>query len=124
MKKIVAVLWHNSANRVRILREELDKIAQVTIFSSGALAEGEEDIYALYHAIDEADLLLLNETASDTVWKEINEYLKDCTKPMIYVGGEAALHVRNPEQAKWISACNAYYTYGGTDNKLNMFRWI
>ena len=74
MKKIVAVLWHNSANRVRILREELDKIAQVTIFSSGALAEGEEDIYALYHAIDEADLLLLNETASDTVWKEINEY--------------------------------------------------
>lgn len=124
MKKIVAVLWHNSANRVRILREELDKIAQVTIFSSGALAEGEEDIYALYHAIDEADLLLLNETASDTVWKEINEYLKDCTKPMIYVGGEAALHVKNPEQAKWISACNAYYTYGGTDNMLNMFRWI
>lgn len=124
MKKIVAVLWHNSANRVRTLREELDKIAQVTIFSSGALAEGEEDIDTLYNAIDEADLLLLNETASDTVWKEINEYLKDCTKPMIYVGGEAALHVKNPEQAKWISACNAYYTYGGTDNMLNMFRWI
>ena len=29
MKKIVAVLWHNSANRMRALREEVEKIAQV-----------------------------------------------------------------------------------------------
>ena len=27
MKKIVAILWHNSANRMRSLREEIDKIA-------------------------------------------------------------------------------------------------
>lgn len=124
MKKIVAVLWHNSANRMRTLREELNQIAHIQIFSSGALAEGEEDMEALYRAVDDADLLLLNETASDTVWKEINEYLKDCSKPMIYVGGEAALHVKNPQQAKWISVCNSYYTYGGADNMLNMFRWI
>ena len=36
MKKIVAVLWHNSANRMRTLREELNQIAHIQIFSSGA----------------------------------------------------------------------------------------
>ena len=67
MKKIVAVLWHNSANRMRALREEIEKIADVQIFSAGALGDGDEDINDLYAAIDRADLLLLNETASDPV---------------------------------------------------------
>ena len=34
------------------------------------------------------NLLLLNETASDPIWKEINEYLKTVEKPTVYVGGE------------------------------------
>ena len=34
MKKIVAVLWHNSANRMRALRGEMEKIADVQIFSA------------------------------------------------------------------------------------------
>ena len=80
MKKIVAVLWHNSANRMRALREEVEKIADVQIFSAGALGDGEEDINDLYAAIDQADLLLLNETASDPIWKEINEYIKNIDK--------------------------------------------
>ena len=75
MKKIVAVLWHNSANRMRALREEIEKIADVQIFSAGALVDGDEDVNELYAAIDQADLLLLNETASDPIWKEINEYI-------------------------------------------------
>ena len=75
MKKIVAILWHNSANRMRVLREEVEKIADVRIFSAGSLGDGEEDINDLYAAIDQADLLLLNETASDPIWKEINEYI-------------------------------------------------
>ena len=66
MKKIVAILWHNSANRMRTLREEVEKIADVRIFSAGSLGDGEEDINDLYAAIDQADLLLLNETASDS----------------------------------------------------------
>ena len=72
MKKIVAVLWHNSANRMRALREDVAKIADVRIFSAGALGDGDEDLTDLYAAIDGADALLLNETASDPVWKEIN----------------------------------------------------
>ena len=124
MKKIVAVLWHNSANRMRVIRDEVEKIADVRIFSAGALGDGDEDINDLYAAIDEADMLLLNETASDPIWKEINEYVKDCTKPMVYVGGEAATHVKNYQQAQWTAVCNAYYTYGGEKNLLNMLRWI
>ena len=124
MKKIVAILWHNAANRMRSLRAEIDKIADVRIFSAGALGDGDEDISDLYAAIDRADLLLLNETASDPIWKEINEYIKNCEKPMVYVGGEAATHVKNPRQAKWTAFANAYYTYGGAENLLNMLRWL
>ena len=83
MKKIVAVLWHNSANRLRALREDVEKIAKVQIFSAGALGDGDEDINDLYAAIDGADALLLNETASDPIWKEINEYIKNIDKPMV-----------------------------------------
>lgn len=43
---------------------------------------------------------------------------------MVYVGGEAATHVKNLEQAKWTAFANAYYTYGGAENLLNMLRWI
>ena len=124
MKKIVAILWHNSANRMRSLREDIAKIADVVIFSAGALGDGDEDINDLYAAIDEADLLLLNETASDSIWKEINEYIKTCKKPIVYVGGEAATHVKNAQQAKWTAFANAYYTYGGAENMLNMLRWL
>ena len=124
MKKIVAILWHNSANRMRALRKEIEKIADVSIFSAGALGDGEEDINDLYTAIDQADLLLLNETASDPIWKEINEYIKTNEKPMVYVGGEAATHVKNAQQAKWTAFANAYYTYGGAENLLNMLRWL
>lgn len=124
MKKIVAILWHNSANRMRVLREEIDKIANVSIFSAGSLGDGEEDINDLYAAIDQADLLLLNETASDPIWKEINEYIKNSTLPMVYVGGEAATHVKNAQQAKWTAFANAYYTYGGAENMLNMLRFL
>ena len=124
MKKIVAILWHNSANRMRVLREEVEKIADVRIFSAGSLGDGEEDINDLYAAIDQADLLLLNETASDPIWKEINEYIKNSTLPMVYVGGEAATHVKTPQQAKWTAFANAYYTYGGAENTLNMLRFL
>lgn len=124
MKKIVAILWHNSANRMRALREEVEKIVDVRIFSASALGDGDEDINDLYSAIDQADLLLLNETVSDPIWKEINEYIKNCTKPMVYVGGEAATHVKNTQQAKWTAYANAYYTYGGAENTLNMLRWL
>ena len=124
MKKIVAVLWHNSANRMRILREEVEKIADVRIFSAGALGDGNEDITDLYAAIDQADLLLLNETASDPIWKEINEYIKTYTKPIVYVGGEAPTHVKTLQQANWTATANAYYTYGGEENLLNMLRWL
>ena len=124
MKKIVAILWHNSANRMRVLRAEIDKIAYVSIFSAGSLGDGEEDINDLYAAIDQADLLLLNETASDPIWKEINEYIKNSTLPMVYVGGEAATHVKNAQQAKWTAFANAYYTYGGAENSLNMLRFL
>lgn len=124
MKKIVAILWHNSANRMRTLREEVEKIADVRIFSAGSLGDGEEDINDLYAAIDQADLLLLNETVSDPIWKEINEYIKNSPLPMVYVGGEAATHVKNAQQAKWTAFANAYYTYGGADNTLNMLRFL
>ena len=124
MKKIVSILWHNSANRMRVLREEVEKIADVRIFSAGSLGDGEEDINDLYAAIDQADLLLLNETASDPIWKEINEYIKNSTLPMVYVGGEAATHVKNAQQAKWTAFANAYYTYGGAENTLNMLRFL
>ena len=124
MKKIVAILWHNSANRMRTLREEVEKIADVRIFSAGSLGDGEEDINDLYAAIDQADLLLLNETVSDPIWKEINEYIKNTTQPMVYVGGEAATHVKNAQQAKWTAFANAYYTYGGAENTLNMLRFL
>ena len=124
MKKIVAILWHNSANRMRVLREEVEKIADVRIFSAGSLGDGEEDINDLYAAIDQADLLLLNETASDPIWKEINEYIKNVALPMVYVGGEAATHVKTPLQAKWTAFANAYYTYGGAENTLNMLRFL
>lgn len=124
MKKIVAILWHNSANRMRTLKNEWNQIADLCIFSAGALEDGKEDINSLYEAIDKADLLLLNKTSADMIWKQIDEYLMGIIKPIVYIGSEAATYVKNSEQAKWTAVCNTYYTYGGTENMINMIRWI
>ena len=124
MKTITAVLWHNSANRLRQLQFELNKIAHVKIFSAGALSDGQEDMGALYDAIDASDALLFNQTAADQAWTKINEYTKDTQKPIVYIGTEAASFLRSIEQAKWTAVCNSYFTYGGSENLLNMVRWI
>ena len=61
------------------------------------------------------------DSISDTTWPQILLLVSaaagyNVTKPMVYVGGEAATHVKNMEQARWIAFANAYYTYCGADN--------
>ena len=37
MKKIVTVLWHNSANRLNMLKPQTDKFVHLKVYSAAAL---------------------------------------------------------------------------------------
>ena len=48
MKKIVTVLWHNSANRLNMLKPQTDKFVHLKVYSAAALSDGRQDLNNLY----------------------------------------------------------------------------
>ena len=74
MKKIVAVLWHNSANRLNMLQSQTDEFVCLKVYSAAALSDGRQDLDKLYRDMDDADAFLFQVTSSDSAWIEIEEY--------------------------------------------------
>ena len=52
MKKIVTVLWHNSANRLNMLKPQTDKFVHLKVYSAAALSDGRQDLNNLYRDSD------------------------------------------------------------------------
>ena len=86
MKKIVAVLWHNSANGLNMLQSQTDEFVCLKVYSAAALSDGRQDLDKLYRDMDDADAFLFQVTSSDSAWIEIEEYAEKFETPMIYVG--------------------------------------
>ena len=84
MKKIVAVLWHNSANRLNMLQSQTDEFVCLKVYSAAALSDGRQDLDKLYRDMDDADAFLFQVTSSDSAWIEIEEYAEKFETPMIY----------------------------------------
>ncbi len=74
MKKIVTVLWHNSANRLNMLKPQTDKFVHLKVYSAAALSDGRQDLNNLYQDMKDADAFLFQVTSSDSAWAEIEEY--------------------------------------------------
>ena len=124
MKKIVAVLWHNSANRLAMVQKETASFVDLKIYSAGALSSGKQDLQQLYGDMDDADLLLLNVTSSDAAWSEIDTYLQTKNKSIVYIGSEASLHVKSQLEVRYSAQCNLYYNYSGKENLVQMIRYL
>ncbi len=124
MKTIIAILWHKSANRLRMITPYLKDRVNLKIYSAAELGDGREDLDALYREMDKADGFLFNVTVSDSVWGEIEEYAAAKTTPIVYVGGEAMSHVKNKESLKHSAYCNQYYHYSGKENLVNMILYM
>ena len=124
MKKIVTVLWHNSANRLNMLKPQTDKFVHLKVYSAAALSDGRQDLNNLYRDMKDADAFLFQVTSSDSAWAEIEEYAEKFQTPIIYVGGESAGKIKTKDQMKHSAICNRFYAYSGTDNMLNMLKYI
>lgn len=124
MKTIAAVLWHNSANRLSMIQEQVKDFVNLKIYSAAALEDGRQDVQQLYRDMDEADLILLNITSSESIWTEIEEYVQTLNKQTVYVGSEASLHVKTQLEVRYSAQCNLYYNYGGKENLTQMIRYL
>lgn len=124
MKTIIAILWHKSANRLRMIVPYIKDRVNLKIYSAAELGDGRADLDALYREMDKADGFLFNVTVSDSVWGEIEEYAATKTTPIVYVGGEAMSHVKNKESLQHSAYCNQYYNYSGKENLVNMILYM
>ena len=122
MKKIVAVLWHNSANRLNMVLPEVSTFVNLKVYSAAALSDGRQDMDLLYKDLEDADLFLFNITSSDSAWDEIEEHVKRYETPVIYIGSEAISRIKTAEQMSHSAKCNQYYTYNGKENFINMMK--
>ena len=123
MKKVVAVLWHTNASRMRAIIPRVRDELSLSVWSGRSLADGTEDFDALCRELDSADFFLFNQTSSDSIWTRITEYVKDFSVLTAYVGSEAVSNITNEETLRLSAACNEYYTYGGTENYVNLARF-
>ncbi|MGI5979290.1 MAG: cobaltochelatase subunit CobN [Oscillospiraceae bacterium] len=122
MKKIVAVLWHTSACRMRAVVPQLAGEVSLSVWSARALSDGTADFDALCAALDTADFYLFNRTASDSIWPQILAYVQDRAVPTAYVGSDAIENVTDEKTLRLSARCNEYYSYGGTENYKNLVR--
>jgi len=123
MKKIVAVLWHTNAGRMRAVVPLLKDEAVLSVWSARALSDGTADFDVLCAALDEADFYLFNRTASDSIWPQIIAYVQDRSVPTAYIGSEAVENVTDETVLRLSARCNEYYSYGGTENYENLVRF-
>ncbi|KNZ41132.1 cobaltochelatase subunit CobN [Acetobacterium bakii] len=124
MKTIIAILWHKSANRLEMITPYIKDRVNLKIYSAAQLSDGREDVDGLYKAMDQADLFLFNVTSSDSIWSEVEAYAAKKTTPIVYVGGEAASHIKSKESMRHSAVCNQYYTYSGKENLVNMIDYL
>lgn len=124
MKTIIAILWHKSANRLKMISPFVDDRVNLKIYSAAALSDGREDVDLLYRDMDAADLFFFNVTAADSIWDQVEDYAAGKTTPVVYVGGEAASRIKNRETMQHSAICNQYYTYSGKQNLVNMIDYL
>lgn len=77
MKKVVAILWHTTASRMRSVIPKVAEQITLVVYSARALSDGIEDFDALCRDLDNADFFLFNRTSGDSIWPEIESYVRD-----------------------------------------------
>lgn len=122
MKNVVAILWHTNASRMRAVVPSVQNELSLSVWSGRALSEGTEDFDALCRALDSADFCLFNRTASDSIWPQIMDYMKDRPVPVAYIGSEALSNITDEETLRLSARFGDYYNYGGFENYENLVR--
>jgi len=122
MKSIVAVLWNTNASRMRAVVSQLAGEVPLSVWSGRALSDGTEDFDALCRALEKADFCLFNRTASDSIWPQIMDFMKDKDIPTAYVGSEALSNITDEKTLRLSAQLGDYYNYGGLENYENLVR--
>lgn len=123
MKRIVAVLWHTTASRMRAVPPLVQPEVDLRVYSGRLLSEGTESFDQLCHDLDQADFYLFNQTASDSIWPQILDYVRDKHTMTAYVGSDALSNVTDPDTLELSAYCNDYYSYSGRENFVNLARY-
>ena len=123
MKKVTAICWRAAASRLTALIPDLAGAVDLKVYAADTLSEEEFDESGLHDILSEADFLLLNESARDSVWPLITDYLTNNPKKAAYIGSDISLKNADPLLLEYSAKCNLYFTYNGKDNLINMVRY-
>lgn len=120
MKKIVAVIWHTTASRMRAVIPKVAGRVELVVYSARLLSSGMESFDDLCRDLDNADFFLFNRTSGDSIWPEIENYVKGKDTPTAYIGSDALANITDPGMLELSARCNEYHTYSGMDNMVNL----
>lgn len=123
MKKVVAILWHTTASRMRSVIPKVAEQITLVVYSARALSDGIEDFDALCRDLDNADFFLFNRTSGDSIWPEIESYVRDKTTLTAYIGSDALSNITDINMLEVSAHCNEYHTYSGMENMINLVRY-
>ena len=123
MKKVVAVLWHTTASRMRSIIPEVSERVVLSVYSARALSEGTEDFEKLCRDLDTADFFLFNRTSGDSIWPQIEQYLQGKSISGAYIGSDALENITDTSMLEVSARCNEYHTYSGRENMINLIRY-
>lgn len=123
MKKVVAILWHTTASRMRSVIPKVAEQITLVVYSARALSDGIEDFDALCRDLDNADFFLFNRTSGDSIWPEIESYVRDKTTLIAYIGSDALSNITDINMLEVSAHCNEYHTYSGMENMINLVRY-
>jgi len=123
-KKITAVMWHSHTTTMRRAGELVKDVLEVKVYSARFLDEGKEDLAVALEDMAQSDLIFFYRSASETVWAELEEAVKEMDKPVVCAAHDPALWVLSTVSPEIVSRCYTYIAYGGTENYAHMLRYL
>jgi len=124
MKKITAILWHSHTTAMRRAKELVKDVIDMQVYSARFLDEGKEDLTAALVDIEQADLIFLYRSTTETIWGELEDAVKKLGKPVVCVAHDPALWTLSTVGPEMISRCYNYVLQGGEENFARMIRYL
>ncbi|MGL4849907.1 MAG: cobaltochelatase subunit CobN [Clostridium sp.] len=123
MIKVVSIVFHYSYIAMKPLEEKFKGMIDLSVYSAKLLSE-DANINKLYKEIEEADVLILNRTASDSIWAEVDGIIHESKGKKVYVGDDLLAFTKTKEEVEIGVKANEYFTLNGIRNLENMVKFI
>ncbi|MEW6448177.1 MAG: cobaltochelatase subunit CobN [Bacillota bacterium] len=124
MYTITAIVWHSHAATLRRAAVRVREHLNVKAYSARNLQEGKEDLDAARSDLARSDLLFLYRSTGETVWDELEGYIRELGRPVICVAHDPALWALSTVPAETVAKCYTYIVQNGEENFARMLRYI